>query len=61
MKTLMRRMLLLMAFSLLCAPVSTTRAVQASELRDLRDLDELRTLVDQDKSVPRLVLLLSPT
>ena len=57
----MRRMLLLMAFSLLCAPVSTTRPVQAGELHDLRDLDELRTLVDHDKSVPRLVLLLSPT
>ena len=57
----MRRMLLLMAFSLLCAPMSTPRAVQAGELHDLRDLDELRTLVDHDKSVPRLVLLLSPT
>ncbi len=57
----MRRMLLLMAFSLLSAPVPTTHAVQAGELHDLRDLDELRTLVDHDKSVPRLVLLLSPT
>jgi hypothetical protein len=57
----MRRTLLLMAFSLLCAPVSTTRAVHAGELHDLRDLDELRTLVDHDKSVPRVVLLLSPT
>ena len=54
-------MLLLMALSLLSAHVSTTRAVQAGELHDLRDLDELRTLVDHDKSVPRLVLLLSPT
>jgi len=54
-------MLLLMAFSLLSAPVPTTHAVQAGELHDLRDLDELRTLVDHDKSVPRLVLLLSPT
>jgi hypothetical protein len=54
-------MLLLMALSLLAAPVSTTRAVQAAELHALRDLDELRTLVDHDKSIPRLVLLLSPT
>ncbi len=57
----MRGTLLLMAFSLLCAAASTTRAVHAGELHDLRDLDELRTLVDHDKSVPRLVLLLSPT
>ena len=54
-------MLILMALSLLCAPVSTTGAVQAGELHDLRDMDELRALVDHDKSVPRLVLLLSPT
>jgi len=32
-----------------------------AELRDLQDLDELRSLVDHDKSIPRLVLLLSPT
>jgi len=56
----MRRILLLMAL-LLCAAVLTRRAVQAGKLHDLRDLNELRTLVDHDKSVPRLVLLLSPT
>jgi hypothetical protein len=57
----MRRILLLMVFSLLCGVVLTRRAVQAGKLHDLRDLDDLRTLVDHDKSVPRLVLLLSPT
>ena len=59
-KASMRRILLLMAL-LLCAAVLTRRAMQAGQLRDLRDLEELRTLVDHDKSVPRLVLLLSPT
>ena len=57
----MRRILLLTALTFLWAPVSTTRLAQAAELRDLQDLDELRTLVDHDKDVPRLVLLLSPT
>ena len=57
----MRRILLVTALTLLWASVSTTRLVQAAELRDLQDLDELRALVDHDKDVPRLVLLLSPT
>lgn len=57
----MRRVLVLMALSLVGISVSDTPPLQAAELRDLRDLDELRTLVDHDKSVPKLVLLLSPT
>ena len=57
----MRRILLVTTLTLLWAFSSTTRLVQAAELRDLQDLDELRALVDHDKDVPRLVLLLSPT
>jgi len=60
-KVLMRRILLLIALTLLWAFLSTTRLVQAAELRDLQDLYELRASVDHDKDVPRLVLLLSPT
>jgi hypothetical protein len=36
-------------------------AARAADLRDLRDFGELRALVDRDASIPRLVLLLSPT
>ena len=57
----MRRILLVTTLTLLWAFSSTTRLVQAAELRDLQDLHELRALVDHDKDVPRLVLLLSPT
>jgi len=30
-------------------------------LKDLRNLDELRTLFNQEKGAPRVILLLSPT
>lgn len=33
----------------------------APELKDLRSLDELKTLFNHDYGAPRLVLLLSPT
>ena len=48
-----------LAFCALLAAV--VHRARAAELRDLADLDQLRALVDHDKSVPRLVLLLSPT
>ncbi len=50
---------LALAFTVLLAP--TARSGRAAELRELASLDELRKLVDRDKSIPRLVLLLSPT
>ncbi len=57
----MRRILILAILSILGLSLSATRHVQAAELRDLRDLDELRTMVDHDKTVTRVVFLLSPT
>ena len=57
----MRRILVLVILSILGLSMSATPHVQAAELRDLRGLDELHALVDHDKTVPRLVLLLSPT
>jgi hypothetical protein len=56
----MRRILLLVILSLSFS-VSATRHAHAAELRDLRNLNELRALVEHDKTVPRVVLLLSPT
>jgi hypothetical protein len=46
---------------LLSVSVLSARSAKAAELRDLHDLNELRAMVDHDKSIPRLVLLLSPT
>ncbi|MGH2830757.1 MAG: hypothetical protein ACREQ9_22115 [Candidatus Binatia bacterium] len=51
--------ILTLAFVVLLSP--TPGPGRAAELRDLADLDDLRTLVDRDKTIPRLVLLLSPT
>ena len=57
----MRRKLGLLVLGILGLIVAPTRHVKAAELRDLHSLDELRTLVNRDKTTPRVVLLLSPT
>ena len=57
----MRRLEMILTFAFLGLLASTGPRVEAAELRDLGSLEELRTLVDHDKSIPRLVLLLSPT
>ncbi len=41
-------------------PAVESRAL-AAEIRDFASLEEFRALVDRDKTIPRLVLLLSPT
>jgi hypothetical protein len=57
----MRRILVLAAMILLSVFVLAARHAHAAELHDLRDLNELRAMVDHDKAVMRVVLLLSPT
>ena len=57
----MRRILVLAGVILLSISVLAARHAQAAELSDLKNVDELRTLVDHDKTVTRVVLLLSPT
>jgi hypothetical protein len=57
----MRRILVLAVVILFSVFVLAARHAHAAELRDLHDLNELRAMVDHDKTVPRLVLLLSPT
>ena len=57
----MRRILVLAGVILLSISVLAARHAHAAELRDLRDLNELRAMVDHDKTVTRVVLLLSPT
>jgi hypothetical protein len=57
----MRRILFLAGVILLGVSMVAARHANAAELRDLHDLNELRAMVDHDKTVPRLVLLLSPT
>jgi len=57
----MRRLEMTLTFAFLGLLASTGPRVEAAELSDLGSLEELRTLVDHDKSIPRLVLLLSPT
>ena len=57
----MQRIRFLAGVILLSVSVLAAGHAQAAELRDLRNLDELRALVDHDKTVPRVVLLLSPT
>jgi hypothetical protein len=56
-----RRILVLMIWIVLSLILPATRYGSAAELRDLHDLNELRAMVDHDKSVTRVVLLLSPT
>jgi hypothetical protein len=56
-----RRILLLMISIVLSLILPATRHASAAELRDLQDLNELRAMVDHDKSITRVVLLLSPT
>jgi len=46
---------------LLSVSVFAACHAHAAELSDLKNVDELRTLVDHDKTVTRVVLLLSPT
>ena len=57
----MRRILFLTGVILLSVSVFAACHAHAAELRDLRDLNELRVMVDHDKTVTRVVLLLSPT
>lgn len=57
----MRRAGAVVALGLAVLLAPTAHPAWAAELRDLADLDELRTLVDRHKTIPRVVLLLSPT
>ena len=57
----MRRILVLASVILLSVSVFAACHAHAAELSDLKNVDELRTLVDHDKTVTRVVLLLSPT
>jgi hypothetical protein len=57
----MYRVLMLSAAALFALATSKVHRAYAAELRDLHDLDELRAAVNRDPSVPRIVLLLSPT
>jgi hypothetical protein len=56
--------LILALFACGCEPLSRAKggAVEpGAELKDLKNLEELRKLFNQDKGAPRLILLLSPT
>ncbi|MFN7943812.1 MAG: hypothetical protein U0Z53_00420 [Blastocatellia bacterium] len=58
--------LLLCSLLFVSACEQRSRAVVADSapdavLKDLRNLEELRTRFNEDKGVPRLILLLSPT
>ena len=57
----MRRILVFAGVILLSVFVLAARHAHAAELRDLHDLNELQAMVDHDKAVTRVVLLLSPT
>ena len=57
----MRRMMALVGVILLSVSVLAACHAHAAELSNLKNVDELRTLVDHDKTVTRVVLLLSPT
>jgi hypothetical protein len=57
----MCRVLILSAAALFALAASKVHRAYAAELRDLRDLDQLKAAVNRDPSAPRVVLLLSPT
>jgi len=57
---------LLILALLVCGCESSSHAKGAAvasgaELKDLKNLEELQKLFNQDKGAPRLILLLSPT
>ena len=57
----MRRILVLAGVILLSVSALAASHAHAAELGELHDLNQLRAMVDHDKTVTRVVLLLSPT
>ncbi len=60
-KTFVYRVSALMAVAVLTLAAYKVRPAYAAGLRDLHDLNQLRTAVNRDTSTPRIVLLLFPT